>query len=283
MPVIRQGAGMAEESGRERRRFARIRLARDVEVTEVSTGRKMMGRMTSVSTGGVSITLDVYLPLGKKVAVSFKIREGSDFKDLTAKVLTVKDLSDGFAAGLEFIDISPEESASLEAVVNDVYAMRELKLFAGLTHEEALALRSICKELKFKEHESIFTEGSESDSFYAVAKGKVSITKKSNIEGNKEEVLELIREHEFFGEMALFKGKSTATAKAHMDCVLFRLTIEDFNKLYDQNHKLATKLLVEFIKALSRRIKSMNTELVDILYPDGIKGIDPSIVKNENN
>ena len=273
---------MAEESGRERRRHARIRLSRDVEVTELSTGRKMMGRMTSVSTGGVSITLDVYLPLGKKVAVSFKIREGADYKDLVAKVLTVKDLTDGFAAGLEFIDIPAEVAASLESVVNDVFAMRELKLFAGLTHEEALALRSICKELKFKEHEAIFTEGSESDSFYAVAKGKVSITKKSNIEGNKEEILELIREHEFFGEMALFKGKSTATAKAHMDCVLFRLTVDDFNKLYEQNHKLATKLLVEFIKALSRRIKSMNQELVDILYPDGMKEIGLGLPKNEN-
>ena len=265
----------------ENRKYERaaITLSRDVKITELSSGRKMKGRMTSVSIGGIGITTEVILPLGMKTAVSFKIREGSNFNGLIAKVINVKSFSEGFAAGLEFIGLAPEDSRRLKTVVDDVSVMRGLKNFEFLTHEEAIVLRGICKEMYFKKHEIIYTEGRENNYFYAVAKGKVSITKKSNIEIKKVEVLELIRERELFGEMALFKGKSAATAIAYTDCVLFRLSIEDFNNLYKTDYDLATKLLVELIRSLSRRIKSMNQEIVDTVYPGSVQALVLKTVK----
>ena len=257
----------------EKRKYDRvaITLSRDVKITELSSGRKMKGRMTSVSTGGIGITTEVYLPLGMKTAVSFNIREGSNFNGLIAKVIAVKNFPEGFAAGLEFIDLAPDDSKRLKTVVDDVSVMRGLKHFEFLTHEEAIVLRGICKEMNFKRHEIIYAEGRENNYFYAVAKGKVSITKKSNIDTKKEEVLELIRERELFGEMALFKGKSEATARAYTDCVLFQLSLADFNNLYKTNYDFATKLLIELIRSLSRRIKRMDQEIVDTLYPGSVK------------
>ncbi len=229
----------------------------------------MNGVISNVSAGGASITFDTFIPLGKKVSLSFNLRQGADLKNLTATVIRVQDLQDSFQIALQFLDITQEARDSIEAVINDIYFLKGIKLFTNISHDEAISLKAMGKEVRYKADEVVFIEGSEGDSFYAVMNGKVRITKKSNIDSKSDEVLALIREGEFFGEMALFnEGKRSANAIAHSECVLFVLTVDDFNRLDNENHKLAVRILVEFIKTLARRLKTMNQEMVDLLFSE---------------
>jgi CRP-like cAMP-binding protein len=69
--------------------------------------------------------------------------------------------------------------------------------------------------------------------------------------------------------MALFdEGRRTANAIVHSDAVLFEITADDFNLMIKENHVLTIKLLFEFIKTLSKRLKTMNQEMVDLLFSD---------------
>ena len=233
------------------------------------SGKVMNGVISNVSASGASITFDAFIPLGKKLSLSFKLREGANIKDITASVIRVQDLQDSFQIALEFINITGEARESIENVINDIYFLKGVKLFANISHDEAISLKGMGKDVKYKAEDVIFTEDSEGDSFYAVISGKVRITKKSNIDDKNDEVLALIRESEFFGEMALFnEGKRSANAIAHSDCVLFVLTVDDFNRLDNENHKLAVRILVEFIKTLARRLRNMNQEMVDLLFSE---------------
>ena len=227
--------------------------------------------MGSLSSSGLAVVLDSFLPLGKHAGVDFKIGDSLDFKNISAKVIRIRDLEDKFVVGLEFIDISKDDVSRIKELIQSIFFIKEIKLFANISHDEALYLKTVGSEKEYKEGEVLFTEGEDGDAFYAVISGKVRITKRSQIEGGNEEILALIRENEFFGEMALFdEGERTANAQAHSDSRLFVVTAENFNEIIKNNHILAIKILVGFIRTLSRRLKNMNQEMVDLLFSDSV-------------
>ncbi|MFH1825331.1 MAG: cyclic nucleotide-binding domain-containing protein [Candidatus Firestonebacteria bacterium] len=257
------------EEWKNRRKHKRLRLNIPMNVTIKNTNKVYVGNIVDISAGGVAISLDSFLPLGKNLLLSFKIHDDIVIEDVSTKILRVNDAEDKFVFGLEFLNMTQENIEKISNLANSIYFIKRIKLFSCLADDEALYLKSIGRKVNFKEDQVIFEEGSEGDAFYAVISGKIKITKKSQIEESNEEVLALIREGEFFGEMALFdEGKRTAGAMAHTDSSLFVITADDFNKMMISNHKLVIKILLGFIRTLSKRLKTMNQEMVDLLFSE---------------
>ena len=257
------------EEGSERRKYKRIKLELEVTMTIRDTAKTFKGTSMNVSAGGISIILDEFIPLGKGLILTFKVQDGLAFKGIAAKIVRSNDVDDRFIYGIEFLNMPQEGVHGINAIADIIYFIKKIKLFSIITDEEALFLKHVGADVDYPEGKIIFSEGDEGEAFYAVINGKVRISKKSNIDGTNEEVLALIREGEFFGEMALFdEGLRTANAAAHTNCTLFTITAEQFNDLIKTNHKLAIKVLLGFIRTLSKRLKSMNQEMVDLLFSE---------------
>jgi len=257
------------EEGSERRRHRRVKLEFPVSVIVGGSGKVIEGISANLSAGGMAVVMDGFIPLGKKLIISFELQNNLIFEKVTAKILRTQDAEDRFIYGLEFLSLSPQDAAKINALTDIIYFIKKIKLFAVLSDAEALILKSVGSDVEYPEGKTIFAEGEDGDAFYAVINGKVRISKKSNIDSANEEVLALIREGEFFGEMALFdEGLRTANAAAHTNCTLFTITADQFNELIQKNHLLAIKILLGFVRTLSKRLKAMNQEMVDLLFSE---------------
>ena len=253
----------------ERRKHRRVKLEFPVAVTVGAAGKVIQGTSVNISAGGMAVIMDGFIPLGKNLTVSFELQDGVVFEKITAKILRTQDVEDRFIYGLEFLNISPQGAAKINAMTDIIFFIKKIKLFAVLSDAEALILKGVGEDIEYPEGKTIFSEGEDGDAFYAVINGKVRISKKSNIDSANEEVLALIREGEFFGEMALFdEGMRTANAAAHTNCTLFTITADQFNELIQKNHLLAIKILLGFVRTLSKRLKAMNQEMVDLLFSE---------------
>ncbi len=104
----------------------------------------------------------------------------------------------------------------------------------------------------FKEGEIIFMEHEVGDRFYFVQKGSVKITK---IVKDVENVICIVAENDFFGEMAILDdAPRSATAIANEDSTLVELQKGNFEQLLATNSAMAMK----FISMFAKRI--INTE-----------------------
>ena len=257
------------EDNSDKRKHKRIKLELSVSVDVKDTDRTFKGSTMNISLGGMVVIMDGFIPLGKNILLSFKIPEGMSFENIAAKIIRESEIDDRFLYCLEFLGMPSEGGAAISALVDTIHFIKKIKIFSMLSDEEALTLKHFGSEVDYPEGKIIFNEGEDGNDFFAVIDGQVRISKKSNVDGKSEEVLALIKEGEYFGEMALFdEGLRTAIAAAHTNCKLFAITADQFNNLIRNNQKLAIKILLGFIRTLSKRLKSMNQEMVDLLFSE---------------
>jgi CRP-like cAMP-binding protein len=97
--------------------------------------------------------------------------------------------------------------------------LSQVYLFRELTPSEMDILISISKEKRVKKNEVIFKEGDIGDAFYMIVSGSVRIS--TIVPGVGEEALTILREGEYFGEMALIDdAPRSASAIANDDTIL---------------------------------------------------------------
>ena len=142
-------------------------------------------------------------------------------------------------------------------------ALSQVYLFRELTPHEMERLLSISKEKKAKENELIFKEGDIGDAFYLIVTGSVRIS--TMVPGVGEEALTILKEGEYFGEMALIDdAPRSASAIANDDTILLRIGKKDFRKLLEKQTDIAYKLLWVFTKTLSARLRKTDEQLKSI-------------------
>lgn len=106
------------------------------------------------------------------------------------------------------------------------------KLLAGLSETEFEDVYKHLEERVYKSNELIVKEGTESDRMFIICSGSVRVWM---LYKNKEVELAILREGNFFGEVALLTGqKRTASITAMEECHLLQLTRENFDKLSKQ-------------------------------------------------
>ncbi|KPK68242.1 hypothetical protein AMJ82_08755 [candidate division TA06 bacterium SM23_40] len=139
-------------------------------------------------------------------------------------------------------------------------ALRKIYLFEGLTPDELNKMIQIGEEKKYSGEDVIIKEGDPGDGFYAVLSGAVRIS--VIVPGVGEEALAILREGDYFGEMALIDDHPrSATAISHGDSVLLKIESEAFKKLLFEELGLAYKLLWVFAKTLSSRLRETDERL----------------------
>jgi CRP/FNR family cyclic AMP-dependent transcriptional regulator len=142
-------------------------------------------------------------------------------------------------------------------------ALSQVYLFRELTPSEMDVLISISKEKRVKKDEIIFKEAETGDAFYLIVSGSVRIS--TIVPGVGEEALTILREGEYFGEMALIDdAPRSASAIANDDTILLLIEKENFRKLLAQETGIAYKLLWVFTKTLSARLRKTDEQLKSI-------------------
>lgn len=147
--------------------------------------------------------------------------------------------------------------------VKEKEVLSQVYLFRELTPGEMERLLSISKEKKVGKNEVIFREGDLGDAFYLIVTGSVRIS--TLVPGVGEEALTILREGEYFGEMALIDdAPRSASAIANDDTMLLCIGKDDFRKLLECQTDIAYKLLWIFTKTLSARLRKTDEQLKSI-------------------
>ena len=154
-------------------------------------------------------------------------------------------------------------SSLLGGTVKEKEALSQVYLFRELTPTEMDRFISISKEKRARKNQTIFKEGDIGDAFYLIVSGSVRIS--TLVPGVGEEALTILKEGEYFGEMALIDdAPRSASAIANEDTIILSIKKEDFRKLLAQQTDIAYKLLWIFTKTLSARLRKTDEQLKSI-------------------
>ncbi|MCP4717286.1 MAG: Crp/Fnr family transcriptional regulator [Deltaproteobacteria bacterium] len=132
-------------------------------------------------------------------------------------------------------------------------------LFHSIKKENQAELTDICSRRNYKRHEMIYAEGDECDGFHIIISGKIKIYKLS-IEG-KEQILQIFKEGEPFGEVAVFDGKRfPAYAESLTETHTYFFPADDFISLLLKNPAIALNML----SVMSIRLKRYKSLIEDL-------------------
>lgn len=141
--------------------------------------------------------------------------------------------------------------------------LSQVYLFRELTPSEIDTLLSISQERRAQKDDVIFKEGATGDAFYFIVSGSIRIS--TMVPGVGEEALTILREGEYFGEMALIDdAPRSASAIANENTILLLIEKDNFRKLLAQETGIAYKLLWVFTKTLSARLRKTDEQLKSI-------------------
>lgn len=129
-------------------------------------------------------------------------------------------------------------------------------IFNHLEDSQKDEILGLIKSLKVKKGEIIYRAGDVSDSLFIVNSGKIKIYRLS--ESGKEQLVRILREGDFTGELALFSESiHEAYAEAMLDTWLCTVRRSDLQELLLKYPSISLKLLNEFSNRLDISEKQM--------------------------
>jgi CRP-like cAMP-binding protein len=127
--------------------------------------------------------------------------------------------------------------------------LRNVSIFASFSDEELDSLSKIVQKKTYKKGEIILKEGEPGDSFFVICQGLAKVF--TNL-SDKEILINIMREKEFFGEMALLNEKErSATVIAHTDLEILVILKIDFVQYILGDYGCMVKLL----QTISERLR----------------------------
>lgn len=127
----------------------------------------------------------------------------------------------------------------------------KVPIFENLNNEELL---EIVKNINHKEYDKgdvIFTEGNISNTLYFINEGKIKLYKYTK--DGKEQILHVLSEGDFFGELELIKpSKYRFNAKAIVDSKICTLTKDEMKSIMLRNSEIGIKVLETVGERLSK-------------------------------
>ena len=138
--------------------------------------------------------------------------------------------------------------------------LKNVYLFKDLGVTELVEVLKICRSQQIPKEKFVFLEGDPGDKCYIIEQGEVRISK--FIPNVGEEALAILKNGNYFGEMALIDGSPrSATAIANTDVTCLTIDKADLDKLLVANKELGNKLLMVFCKTLSKRLRDTNEKI----------------------
>lgn len=146
--------------------------------------------------------------------------------------------------------------------------LRRIQFFAGLTNEELSEILKIAAIETYKKNGIIFEEGSIGDKCYLIIHGAVRISK--FIPNIGEEALAVLKDGEYFGEMALIDNfPRSAHAIAEEETTLLTISKRRLKEFLYNHKDTAYKLLWTFCRTLSTRLRETNEKMSAFLAMTG--------------
>ena len=142
--------------------------------------------------------------------------------------------------------------------------LKQVYLFKDLSMKELVSVLKICRQRKFPEGKILFTEGDPGDVCYIIGEGEVRISK--FVPGMGEEALKVLKQGDYFGEMALLDGSPrSATAIVNKEATCLVIYKTDLDNLLAEDLALCTKILFVFCRTLSSRLREANDKMSNFI------------------
>jgi CRP/FNR family cyclic AMP-dependent transcriptional regulator len=126
-------------------------------------------------------------------------------------------------------------------------------------------------EKSLKAGELLFRQGDPGDQMFLIRSGKIKITRSS---GDVEKTLAVLKEGDFFGEMAVIDGSPrSAAATAIEETMLMIVDREAFNSQLKNNPMIAYVL-----ETMSRRLRETNKQVEFLLIRDEMRRVVAMLV-----
>ncbi len=155
----------------------------------------------------------------------------------------------------------------------DIKFLAGIPFLAELTDDELKTFSKILREIKFKEGDTVITEGEEGFTMFIFKEGLVQVMNSITLqvgshkwsEAEKSIAVLDANKMNFFGEMSLITGAPrSATIKAVAPCVLYEIHKDDFEKLAGEYPLIGFKILWKISAVLSNRLKANNTNILKL-------------------
>lgn len=143
---------------------------------------------------------------------------------------------------------------------NSTNFLSNVPIFSDLNQESLEKIEKFGVIQSYKKNSVILSEEEAGSALFVIAEGKVKISRASNDE--KEVILAILNESDFFGEMSLLDGMArSATVTAIEDSKLFIIQRAEFLDLLKKFPDVSIALLTEMTKrfrAASMKIKALS-------------------------
>lgn len=142
--------------------------------------------------------------------------------------------------------------------------LKGVSLFSDLADEEIDLIVPLVKEKAFNHREFIIEEGRHGRDFYIIAGGQVEIRKRIN--DNKEKLLAVLEEGNFFGEISLFdRGARTASVRSSGGSTILEIDGDRFNELLSSHPAMGVKVLRAMMTEMVYRLRRSNEIIRDFV------------------
>ncbi len=127
----------------------------------------------------------------------------------------------------------------------------KVSIFSNLNREELIEIISMTGHERYEKGDSIFLEGVKANTLYIIHEGKIKLFKYTR--DGKEQILHILSEGDFFGELNLFKeSEYPFHAKAVTPTKLCTLTKEKMKNIILERPEIGIKILEVIGERLSK-------------------------------
>lgn len=130
----------------------------------------------------------------------------------------------------------------------------KVTIFSTLTNQELIQIISMTGHEAYNKGDTIFFEGKEANTLYLINKGKIKLFKYTK--DGREQILDILSEGDFFGELNLFKeGEYSFNAEAVASTKLCTLTKENMRDIILARPEISLKIL----EVIGERLAKLET------------------------
>lgn len=134
--------------------------------------------------------------------------------------------------------------------------LRRIRLLAEMSDEQATQFVSLVEKIKVSSFATIVKQGEHGDSMFMLLDGEARVSVR--IQG-KEDTIAVLGVGDFFGEVALLdQGPRSADVVANRDCILLKLSKENFERIIEKYPAIAVRFLTAMNRFLGGRIRATN-------------------------
>lgn len=241
------------------------------------------------------IVCDIMMPVLDGYGVLHAIHKNEQIKNTPFIFLTAKseriDFRKGMELGADDYITKPFDSTELLNAIDSRIKKSELiksDFVGGIRGLQSLVSissgKSQLNELiinsdsnSYKKKQTIYSEGNHPRVLYYIQKGKVKIVKINN--DGKELIIDLFKEGDFFGEIALIQNSVYKESAVTMDdCELVLIQKDEFENLLNSSKEVSHF----FLKLLSNNISTREHQLLNLAYNSLRKKVADTIILIQN-